>query len=195
MSKIQCTTCGGMSEVGDSLKGTCEYCGCAISLKRISSFNGFKSAEISKVRVSLEKSTDEEAENKDLALGLCYLQVENFTLAKKKLMQVIENTPECCEGYYYYAIALLNGRPLSEITMKEARQITEYLQTAIALDEDFVFPKLLYALVCLEYYEANELLPPDDGNEILDSIDSEVDSHELEFFQQAVNTSFFDDCE
>lgn len=191
MSKIQCTTCGGMSEVGDSLKGTCEYCGCAISLKRISSFNGISAPEIAKVRVSLEQSSDAEAENKDLALALCYLKVGNFTLAKKKLMQVIENTPECCEGYYYYAVALLNGRAIGTITMKEARQLAEYLKTAMALDESFVFPKLLYALICLEYYEANELLPPDDGNAILNSIDSEVDTQELEFFKESVNTEFF----
>jgi hypothetical protein len=106
-------------------------------------------------------------------------------------MQVIENTPECCEGYYYYAVALLNGRAIGTITMKEARQLAEYLKTAMALDESFVFPKLLYALICLEYYEANELLPPDDGNAILNSIDSEVDTQELEFFKESVNTEFF----
>ena len=188
MSKIQCTTCGGMTEVGDALKGTCDYCGCAIALKRISAFNGFKPAEMPKIRIALEKSSDTEAENKNLALALCYLKTGNFTLAKKKLLQVIEETPECCEGYYYYAVALINGRRLADLTMREAKQLTEFLNTAMALDETFPFPKLLYALLCIEYYEANELTPPDDGQALLAEIDSEVDSEEFEFFKSTVST-------
>lgn len=202
MSKIQCLTCGGMTEVGDALSGSCEYCGCRIEYKRIASFNAVEKVNLGRLRKLFESSVstpgsskNESEEKSNLAQALCYLLAGNFTLAKKKLASVIENDPASAEPYYYYALTLVNGRTLSELTMREARQITEYLQTAIAIDEDFVFPKLLYALVCLEYYEANELLPPDDGNEILDSIDSEVDSHELEFFQQAVNTDFFDDCE
>ncbi|MBE6389829.1 MAG: hypothetical protein E7043_06615 [Lentisphaerae bacterium] len=188
MSKIQCLTCGGMTEVGDSLKGRCEYCGCAISLKRISSFNGFSTSEIPEIKIALEKSSEEEAENKDLALGLCYLKTGNFILARKKLFQVIENVPECSEAYYYYSIALLNGRELSDLTMREARQLTEFLKTSMILDESFIFPKVLYALICIEYYQNNNLLPPDDGEALLAEIDSEVDREELEFFKEHVKT-------
>ena len=91
MSKIQCLTCGGMTDTGDSLTGTCEYCGCAISLKRISAFSCMETADLLKTRKALEKSEDSEIENRDLALALCYLKTGNFTLAKKKLEQVMDD--------------------------------------------------------------------------------------------------------
>lgn len=188
MGKIQCLTCGGMTDIGQSLSGTCEYCGCAISLKRISSFNGLSAAEIPEIKASLENSSDKEAGNKDLALGVLYLKSGNFTLAKKKFAQVMENAPECCESYYYYAVALINGRDLSQLTMREARQLTEFLQTAMTLDENFIFPKLLYALICIEYYENNDLIPPDDGEALLNEIECEVDAQELAFFKSAIST-------
>ena len=188
MSKIQCLTCGGMTDTGDSLTGTCEYCGCAISLKRISAFSCMETADLLKTRKALEKSDDSEIENRDLALALCYMKTGNFSLAKKKLEQVMDDSPECCEGYYYYSIALLNGRRLSDLSLREARQIAEFLNTAVSLDDSFLFPKLLYALICIEYYAANDLTPPHDGYAILAEIGSEFNAGEMTFFKGTVKT-------
>lgn len=196
MSKIQCLTCGGMSEVGEALSGTCEYCGGRIEFKRIASFNAIPKVDLGKLRklfeasIGKEKSEKSIPENKsNLAQALCYLLAGNFTLAKKKLASVIENDPASAEPYYYYALTLVNGRTLSELTMREAKQITEYLQTAIAIDGDFIFPKLFYALLCLEYYEFNELRAPEDGTALLESLAAhEVDSEEFAFFKTAIQT-------
>ena len=73
--------------------------------------------------------------------------------------------------------------------MREARQITEYLQTAMAIDEDFIFPKLFFALLCIEYYEANNLRSPEDGEALLNGLaGSNVDTQELAFFKTAIAT-------
>ena len=199
MSKIQCLTCGGMADVGDALVGECPYCGCRVEFRRVSSFNGInRKTDLGSLRKLFEaagstKSKSPETlpeEKNDLALALCYLLAENFVLAKKKLASLIENDPAEPEPYYYYALTLINGRTLAEITMREAREITGYLQTAMALDGNFVFPKLLYALLCIEYYEANDLLSPDDGRALLDQLcETEVDSAELEFFKSLVSTA------
>ena len=198
MSKIQCLTCGGMTEVGDSLKGTCEYCGCLVEFKRISSFNGInKKTDLGNLRKLFESAgsskpvSGEELpeEKRVLAQAICYLLAENYILAKKKLAALIDTDPAGAEPYYYYALTLINGRTLGELTMREAKTITGYLQTAMAMDEAFVFPKLLYALLCIEYYEANDLRAPDDGRELLEDLcDSEVDPAELEFFKSLVAT-------
>ncbi len=189
MPKIQCSTCGGIAEVGASLEGECPYCGCTVTIKRISSFNAVAQTDIPKLRIALEQNSALR-ENSDLALALCYLKVGNFTLAKKKLTKVIDDTPECAEGYYYYAVAMLNDRDLSELTIREAKQTAEYLQTAIALDETFLFPKLFYALLCIEYYEANELQAPANGNAMLQDLCNEkFDAKEFEFFKSTIKTN------
>ena len=192
MSKIQCLTCGGMTEVGEALSGTCEYCGCRVEFKRIASFNAVPKVDLGKLKSlfdSGKKQDGKTGESGDLGTALCYLLTGNFILAKKKLAALIDASPENAEAYYYYALSLVNGRSLSEITMREARQITEYLQTAMAMDEKFLFPKLFYALLCLEYYEANDLCSPDDGEALLNSLAGEnVDSGELAFFKSAVYT-------
>ena len=198
MSKIQCLNCGGMTEVGDALSGTCEYCSCRVEFKRVSSFNGInRKTDLGNIRKLFEASKEKKSEKdkaipeekSDLALALCYLLAGNYILAKKKLASLIGNDPAEPEPYYYYALTLINGRSLSEISMKEAREITGYLQTAIAMDENFVFPKLLYALLCVEYYEYNCLRSPDDGNTLLEQLfETEVDPAELDFFKSLVNT-------
>ena len=196
MSKLQCLTCGGMTEVGDALSGSCEYCGCRIEYKRIASFNAVEKVNLSRLRKLFESSVstpgsskNESEEKSNLAQSLCYLLAGNFTLAKKKLASVIENDPASAEPYYYYALTLVNGRTLSELTMREAKQITEYLQTAIAIDEDFIFPKLFFALLCIEYYQANDLRSPEDGEALLNGLSgSNVDSQELAFFKTAIST-------
>ncbi len=200
MSKIQCLTCGGMAEVGDSLSGECPYCGCRVEFRRVSSFNGIdRKTDLCTLRKLFESAgstrskhseTTVPEEKNDLALALCYLLVENFILAKKKLASLIENDPAEPEPYYYYALTLINGRTIAEITMREAKTITGYLQTAMAMDENFIFPKLLFALICIEYYEANDLIAPADGRELLNQLcETGVDTAELEFFKSLVSTA------
>lgn len=196
MSKIQCLTCGGMTEIGDALSGSCDYCGGRIEYKRIASFNAVEKVDLGRLRKLFESavsdpgsSKTDSGEKSNLAQALCYLLAGNFTLAKKKLASVIENDPASAEPYYYYALTLVNGRTFSELTMREAKQITEYLQTAMAIDGDFIFPKLFFALLCIEYYEANNLRSPEDGEALLNGLaGSDVDAQELAFFKTAVST-------
>ena len=200
MSKIQCLTCGGMTDVGDALFGECPYCGCRVEFRRVSSFNGIdRKTDLGPLRKLFESAGSTRSENSgaivpeeknDLALALCYLLAENFVLAKKKLAFLIENDPAEPEPYYYYALTLINGRTLAEITMREAKAITGYLQIAMTMDEKFVFPKLLFALICIEYYEANDLIAPADGRELLNQLcETGVDTAELEFFKSLVSTA------
>lgn len=196
MSKIQCLTCGGMTDVGDALSGSCEYCGSRIEYKRIASFNAVEKMNLGKLQKLFESavsnpgsSKTELGEKSNLAQALCYLLAGNFVLAQKKLISVIENDPASAEPYYYYALTLVNGRTLSELTMREAKKITGYLQTAMAIDGDFIFPKLFFALLCIEYYEANDLRSPEDGESLLNGLaGNNVDSQELAFFKSAVST-------
>ena len=196
MSKIQCLTCGGMADVGDSLSGECPYCGCRVEFRRISSFNAVNSSELGKLTIRFQEAKKKKKEsgiqqgkNDNLSLALCYLKTGNISLAKKELTSVIEEFPECAEAYYYYAVTIINGRTLSELTMPEAKQLTEYLKTSMAMDEKFLFPKILYALLCIEYYDENCLRSPDDGEALLQQLsDREVCQEEFAIFKSLVST-------
>ena len=189
MAKIQCLSCGGMTDIGNAASGECLYCGCRVSLRRISAFSPVSRTELPQLKAAAEKESGENPDA-ELALALCYLKSGNFALAKKRLAALIETCPEYAEVYYYYVLAMFNGRNPGELTMREAREFSGHLQTAIMLDEDFIFPKLLFALICIEYYEANDLLAPADGQNILNELaGTEIDQDEFEFFTSAVNTA------
>lgn len=182
MPKLQCQNCGGMADVDRDLRGECPYCGALVRPVRVSSFRSITPVELEQVRQSAEAGGD------SLALAVCFLKVKNFTLAKAKLEKVIGETPECCEAYYYYALAILNGRDYSSITMREARKIEEYLRTAQALDPDFVYARILYGLLCIGYYAANDLQSPADGYALLSELgDVELDETELDFLRGTIS--------
>jgi tetratricopeptide (TPR) repeat protein len=189
MAKIQCISCGGMTDLGNGTEAECPYCGCTVTPRRISSFSQMSHTEVIQFKTVLETSGSIGKENKQLPLALCYLKTGNYELAKKKFFQVIDESPECAEAYFYYTCALLRGKTLCSISMPEARTATEYLKTAMALDEKFIFPKLLYALICVEYYQANDLIPPDNGIKILEEIaEQNINEQEFIFFKQMINT-------
>ena len=190
MAKIQCISCGGITDLGNGAEAECPYCGCTVTPRRISSFSQMSLPEVFQIKTVLEAPGTVTKENKALPLALCYLKIGNYELAKKKLAQVLEESPECGEAYFYYTVAMLRGQILSSISMQEARTATGYLKTAMALDEKFVFPKLLYGLICQEYYQANDLTAPDNGADILAEVTGqEVDEQELLFFKQMINTN------
>ena len=56
MSKIQCLTCGGMTEVGNALSGSCDYCGSRIEYKRIASFNAVEKVNLGRLRKLFESA-------------------------------------------------------------------------------------------------------------------------------------------
>ena len=61
------------------------------------------------------------------------------------------------------------------------------MQTANELNPDFVYSQVLFGLVCIGYYEANELTPPADGIEILSGLgEVELDAVELDFLRNAL---------
>lgn len=180
MPKMECSYCGGTTETV-SLRFTCSYCGRLVEPVRVSAFSQISPGNMGQIKQTAEASGN------SMVLALCYLKAGNFTLAKKRLEKVIDESPECSEAYYYYALTLLNGRSFSELTMRDARKIAEYLQTAEELDPDFVYSKILFALLCIGYYDANELTPPADGYEILNSLgEIEVNAAEFEFLKNTL---------
>ena len=96
MAKIQCLSCGGMTDIGNAASGECLYCGCRVSLRRISAFSPVSRTELPQLKAAAEKESGENPDA-ELALALCYLKSGNFALAKKRLAALIETCPEYAE--------------------------------------------------------------------------------------------------
>ena len=78
-----------------------------------------------------------------------------------------------------------------ELSLKEVRNIAEDLNTAIALDESFIYPQILMAIIAVEYYEENGLDAPIDGREFFEETDlSKLDEAEIELLKNSVVTEY-----
>ena len=181
---LTCPNCAANISAADAF---CEYCGSEILIRRISSFHGFSREKLQKYQNSYRKQSGMPGAR--LGLGLCYLKCGNYALAKLQFEKETEENPESAEAYYYHSLALVAGRRVMTISMKEARQIVADLNTALALDEAFHCARLLLALICLDYYEENNLTAPEDGNEILEALsDMEFDADEIDLLRSAAPT-------
>lgn len=181
---LSCPNCAANLSRNDSF---CEFCGSEILIRRVSSFHGFSMEKLRKYQNSYRKQTG--LPGVCLGLGLCYLKCSNYSLAKIQFEKAIEDSPDSPETYYYHSLALIGGRRIMTISMKEARQIVANLNTALMLDDDFLYARLLLALVCLDYYDANALLAPEDGENILEELsDRKFDADEIEILSSAAPT-------
>lgn len=181
---LSCPNCAANLSRNDSF---CEFCGSEVLIRRASSFRGFSAEKLHKYQSAYRKQADFPGTR--LGLGLCYLKCGNYPLAKIQFEKSLEENPESPESYYYRSLAQIGGRRVMTISMKEARQIVADLHTALALDADFIYARLLLALVCLDYYVANALTAPEDGSELLRELSgSDFDIDEIDVLETAAPT-------
>jgi tetratricopeptide (TPR) repeat protein len=112
----------------------------------------------------------------------------SYPLALKSFEKVIEIAPEIPQAYYYFALSLIKGRRLMTMPLKDVRLIEDYLQTAIKLDRESPYYKLLLALLKKDYYEMNGMrIKPPTAAELLEEISGrEISRNEFERLKEAV---------
>lgn len=127
---LQCKNCG-MPLPSGSLK--CEYCGAENLLD----------AEVNPLQLTPEmanryteffkkKSEENPKDGGSLfAMGLIYLGLKNFSLAKRNFEASIDLNPFDPDVYYYLALSLFEGESPSVIDYNTAKRIDELLTTAI----------------------------------------------------------------
>lgn len=178
METTECPQCGASASPSER---KCGYCKAEFFVTSLAYLGSFDSSGIGKYLKHYKELTQDDPRNIEglLGLGLCYLQMGTFSLAKKSFEQVIEATPDIPQAYYYFALTVIQGRRLMTLSLKEIRQIETYLNTAYQLDSEVPQYKLLLAMVKGDYYEMNgmkilgisarELLQELEGSSILKS--------------------------
>lgn len=152
----ECPQCG--ASVNLSLKH-CEYCGSKFIVSNLSYLEGFNREGIDKYLrhyKKLHRSHQDDAEV-NISLGLCYLNLGLFDLAKKHFETVIDFNPEYSDSYYFMVLSMMKKRKPMNLKLKEVKTIEEYLNAAILLDDQNAKYYYLLAIIKYEYYYKNGL--------------------------------------
>jgi len=151
MEICECPQCGAVASPSSK---KCEYCKAEFFITSIAYLSSFDSSGIKKYMQhykSLTKTAPDDAEGQ-LGLGICYLQLGMFPLALKAFDNVISSVPDVAQSYYYRCLALIAGRRIKTLNLKEIREIETNLSTAIQLDENQYHFWILLAFIKHDYY-------------------------------------------
>ena len=155
---LQCATCSSPLSPG-ALK--CEYCGAKNVIK--SKQNPLKiSSEMAQKYIAFYGNKTKENPKDTNALysmGLLYLSLKNYELARRNFKDAIDQSPLDADVYYYYALSLVAGKSIRSMSGKEVSRVEEYINTALGMETKCKYLVLL-AVVQIEYYQENKLVIP-----------------------------------
>jgi tetratricopeptide (TPR) repeat protein len=95
-----------------------------------------------------------------MGLGLTCLFLKRFPEAIEKLAAAARLLPASGKAHLYYALALLRGRKPRTLSLAEAREVLQALETAAALEPGEGLCDLLAMVVKQEYFRSSGLRVP-----------------------------------
>lgn len=166
MKVTECPQCGAPT---DQSQKSCGFCKAPFVIDSLGSISNFDKAGIEKyLRAYKSDSSSKDEVETLLGLGLCYLNLKNFTLAQIQFKKLIEQSPELADPYYYQALCVVKGRRLKTLTLKEIREIEELVFTAQQIDSSIYKYDAFLAAIKYDYYRSNGMkIPPPDEMQIL----------------------------
>ena len=154
MTVEECPQCGAPADPSTT---KCRHCKSPFVINTVSALSDFDESAISKY-VSFYKKEAEKNPADDKAimgLGICYLRLGLFDLAKTKLQKCIELVPDDGDAYYYYAVSLTGGRLLKSIPLGVIKEIEKFVETASQLNKTEAKYYLFWAMIKHGYYKTN----------------------------------------
>ncbi len=98
-----------------------------------------------------------EAAKNYLALGLYYLDFRRYKQAISALEKADERAVDNADIKYYLALAHIGGKRPKTLTLSQVREIEDYLEFAIELDNSQTHYYCLWALLKQDFYSLNGL--------------------------------------
>lgn len=95
-----------------------------------------------------------------LGLGLTHLHLKRYPEAAAALARAVELLPASGRAHLYHALALLRGRKPRTLSLTEARQILQTLETATSLEPGEGLCDLFAVVIKHEYFRMNGLRVP-----------------------------------
>lgn len=192
MTTKECPQCGAPLSRGVS---KCEYCKAALFVSSVSCLSNYDNSQIQKyIKYYKKLIADTPDDDKGyLGLGICYLQLSMYSLAKKELEKAIEIAPENSSAYYYYCLASIAGQRIRSLSFDTIEELLRYLNTAINLEPDNSLYLLLMMLIKHDFYVLNSLKQPAPTYEdLLQTLsDCDIDDDELVRLKSCVKIADF----
>ena len=189
---IQCPQC--LAPLSGSAK-VCEYCGSKIFVDSLAYLSNLDAPVIQKYIKSYKEKLNEDSNNVEglMGIGLCYLILKMYPLAKSSFEKVINIHPDIAKAYYYYSLSLIAERRIKSIPSKEMKVIESYLNTAYTMDNGFNLILLLLHIIQVDYYLANGLMLKGAFNNDFTSLINydELDISEIERLKSAIKVHDF----
>ena len=102
----------------------------------------------------LEKNNDNEDINNSIAM--CYLKLKFYDKAIQHFDKALDSNVDNSDIYFYYAIALLNGKKPFLTPLTQIKRIIELLNAAIMLENKAIYHYFL-AYIKYDFYERKNL--------------------------------------
>lgn len=158
----ECPQCGAVVELKTS---KCSYCNSEFFIKKVTDLGN---------RVNRYKTFYSEILKNDNAngeamygLGLCFISLDLFDRAKVQFDSVIQKNPENADALFYYCVALVAGRRIKTVSIKEVKEIEKNLNACLIIQPDNLLFKRALAHIKYDYYILNGLKQTHPGFEEL----------------------------
>lgn len=174
--KLTCPQCGGHINFDIN---KCQHCKAEFFVTSLASLGSVDKSKINIYLNNYKKLLELDPNNGkyNYVLGICYLFLKSHDLAVKHFAKACEQMSDNADVYHYYALALFKGRRPKILTLSEIKQIEEYINTAIQMNDTKAKYYFLLALTKLDFYIRNGLKPTPPSHEYLFN---EADSKDYE---------------
>lgn len=181
----ECPQCGAPI---DTNKRECDYCKAKLYVSSISYLSSYDVAGIQKYLKYYKELSSENNIDGYLGLGICYLQLNMYSLALKSFTTVIEKSPEISQAYYYYCLSLIAGQKVSTLSFDTIEKVVSYLNTAMILDPTNNLYPLLLMIINYDFYISNCMLEPNPTYSDLKRIVNikDIDINEIDRLKKSV---------
>lgn len=156
IQSLECPKCGAPIHLMDE---KCEHCNSVLIITSINQLEEFNPSEVNKYLKNYKTLLKDDPNNPryQFGMGVCYLELKLFDRALRFFEKALDEMPESAKIYYYYALALLNGKRPKVHTFSEIKKIEDYINSAIDLDDTKAEYHYLLALIKYDFYVTNGL--------------------------------------
>lgn len=188
---IKCSRCEFETEVQsrDEIK-KCKSCKAFLVVENTFEAETLSTVEKLKQQKNLLEALNKgtlNQENKDLlnnSLGLIALESKSYLIAQKHFKKTIDENPDNAEAYYYYSLALLNGKRPFLSNRNLIDQLIQNMDFALSLDMKGKYA-YLKALMIYDFYSLKSLRYSESFNSVIEIAEAlEVtDEEKMEIFK------------
>ena len=179
---LKCPNCGAAIAVNQN---ECEYCHSPVIIETLNSLNN---VDLKTYINSYNEALKEDKNSFELnnSLAMCYLKLKRYDKAALHFEKVSDTNILNSDYYYYYSIALLEGRKAFLTPLKTIKSIVNLLETAVSICDKPMYHYFL-AYIKYDFYKRKFLnIQPDYKEELL-LIKGKVSETDISNFYKDIN--------